>query len=334
MIKVAINGFGRIGRPSLKIIEERGDMEVVAINDLSSIESLAYLLKYDSAFGVYSKEISSDDKHLIIDGKKIPVISEKDPSKLPWKKMEVDVVLECTGFFTKREGAEGHIKAGAKKVVISAPAKDDTIKTFVMGVNSDEMSGEENIISNASCTTNCLAPMVKVLNDKFGVEKALMSTIHSYTSTQSTVDRADAKDGRKGRAAAQNIIPTSTGAAVATTLVIPDVAGSFDGMAYRVPTLVGSASDLTVVLKKDATEDEINSAFEEAAEGNMKGIIQVTDEALVSHDIVGNPYSSIIQKDLTKVVGGNLVKAVGWYDNEWGYSNRLVDMAKYLADLK
>lgn len=334
MIKVAINGFGRIGRPSLKIIEERGDMEVVAINDLSSIESLAYLLKYDSAFGVYSKEISSDDKHLIIDGKKIPVISEKDPSKLPWKKMEVDVVLECTGFFTKREGAEGHIKAGAKKVVISAPAKDDTIKTFVMGVNSDEMSGEENIISNASCTTNCLAPMVKVLNDKFGVEKALMSTIHSYTSTQSTVDRADAKDGRKGRAAAQNIIPTSTGAAVATTLVIPDVAGSFDGMAYRVPTLVGSASDLTVVLKKDATEDEINSAFEEAAEGNMKGIIQVTDEALVSHDIVGNPYSSIIQKDLTKVVGGNLVKAVGWYDNEWGYSNRLVDMAKHLADLK
>lgn len=332
MIKVAINGFGRIGRPSLKIIEERGDMEVVAINDLSSTEELAYLLKYDSAYGVYSKDVSFDESNLIVGGNKIPVFSEKDPANLPWKEMEVDVVLECTGFFTKREGAEGHIKAGAKKVVISAPAKDDTIKTFVMGVNSDEMTSEEDIVSNASCTTNCLAPMVKVLNDKFGVEKALMSTIHSYTSTQTVVDRADAKDKRRGRAAAQSVIPTSTGAAIATTLVIPEIEGNFDGMAYRVPTIVGSASDLTVVLKKDATVEDINSALEEASQGEMKGVMQVTDEALVSHDIIGNPYSSIVQKDLTKVVGGNLAKVVGWYDNEWGYSNRLVDLASLLAN--
>jgi len=334
MIKVAINGFGRIGRPSLKIMQERDDMEVVAINDLSPIEDLAYLLKYDTAYGVYGKGITVDKKNIIIDGKKIPIFSEKEPAKLPWKDLDVDVVLECTGFFTKREGAEGHIKAGAKKVVISAPTKDDTIKTFVLGVNSDEINVKDNIISNASCTTNCLAPMVKVLNDKFGVEKALMSTIHSYTSTQSIVDGGGQKDRRRGRAAAQNVIPTSTGAARATALVIPDVEGNFNGMAYRVPTLVGSASDLTVVLKKNATEEEINSAFEEAEKNELRGIIQVTDEALVSHDIVGNPYSSIVQKDLTKVVGGNLAKVVGWYDNEWGYSNRLIDMVKHIANLK
>lgn len=330
MIKIAINGFGRIGRPSLKIIQEMDDIEVVAINDLSSVEDLAYLLKYDSAYGVYEKEVSHDKSNLIVDGKKIPVISEKDPSNLPWSDMGVDVVLECTGFFTKREGAQWHIKAGAKKVVISAPVKDDTIKTFVMGVNSDEITEKEDIISNASCTTNCLAPMVKILDDKFGVDKALMSTIHSYTSTQSTVDRA-AKDHRKGRAAAQSIIPSSTGAAIATELVIPEISGNFDGMAYRVPTLVGSASDLTVVVKKDVTEDEINNAFREAEKNEFKGLVQATDEELVSHDIVGNPHSSIVQTDLTKVVGGNLVKVVGWYDNEWGYSNRLVELAKLLS---
>lgn len=332
MIKIAINGFGRIGRPSLKIIQERKDMEVVAINDLAKPTDLAYLLKYDSAYGVYNKEISYDDENLIVSGKKIRVFSEKDPNNLPWKEMGVDVVLECTGFFTDRKGAEGHINAGARKVIISAPTKDKSVKTFVVGVNSDEVSAEDDIICNASCTTNCLAPMVKVLDDKFGIEKALMSTIHSYTSTQSLVDRGDAEDRRRGRAAGQSLVPTSTGAAVATTLVVPSLKDKFDGMAYRVPTLVGSASDLTAVLKKDATEEEINQAFEEAAKGSLAGILSVTDEALVSHDIVGSSYSTIVQKELTKVVGGNLVKMVGWYDNEWGYSNRLIDLAGILGN--
>jgi len=289
------------------------------------------LLKYDSAYGVYDKEIDFDENNIIIDGRKIPVFSEKEPKNLPWKDLEVDVVLECTGVFSTREAAQSHIEAGAKKVALSAPAKDDTIKTFVLGVNSDDLSANDDIVSNASCTTNCLAPMVKVLEDSFGVEKALMSTIHSYTSSQAIVDRDDKKDKRRGRAAAQNVIPTSTGAAKATALVIPSVAGSFDGMAYRVPTIVGSASDLTVVLKKDTTEDEVNSVFEKASRENMKGIIQFTEEALVSHDILGNPFSCIFQKDLTKVVGGNLIKVVGWYDNEWGYSNRLVELAVLLA---
>jgi len=332
MIKVAINGFGRIGRPSLKIIQERNDMEVVAINDLSSIPDLAYLLKYDTAYGIYNKEINYDEKNLIIDGEKIPVLSEKEPNNLPWKEMGIDVVLECTGFFVKRDGAEGHLKAGAKKVIISAPAKDDTIKTFIMGVNLDELSSEDDIISNASCTTNCLAPMVKVLNDKFGVNKSLMSTIHSYTSTQSVVDGGSQKDKRRRRAAAQNIIPTSTGAAIATTLVIPSMKENFDGMAFRVPTIVGSISDLTAVLKKDVTKEEINNAFEKASKEELKGIMQVTDIPLVSHDIVGDSHSVIVQKELTKVVGGNLVKVVGWYDNEWGYTNRLVDMVKILLE--
>ena len=331
MIKVAINGFGRIGRPSFKIIEERDDMEVVAINDLSSPGDLAYLLKYDSAYGVYGKEVSSDEKNLIIDGKKIPVFSEKEPVNLPWKELEIDVVLECTGFFNSRETAQGHIDAGAKKVVLSAPAKDDSIKTFVVGVNADELSSNDDIVSNASCTTNCLAPMVKVLDDKFGVEKALMFTIHSYTSTQAIIDRVDAKDRRRGRSASQNVIPTSTGAAKATALVIPSISGNFDGMAYRVPTIVGSVSDLTAVLKKEVTEEEINNALDEASKNSLKGILQVTDEELVSHDIVGNSHSAIVQKELTRVVGGNLVKVVGWYDNEWGYSNRLVELAALLA---
>lgn len=331
MIKVAINGFGRIGRPSFKIIQEKKNMEVVAINDLSPTEDLAYLLKYDSAYGIYGKEVSHDEKNLIVDGKKIPVFSEKDPKDLPWKDMDVDMVLECTGFFTEREGASGHIKAGAKKVIISAPTKDESVKTLVMGVNENEATKEDDIVCNASCTTNCLAPMMKVLNDRFGVDKALMTTIHSYTSTQSIVDRGDTKDKRRGRAAANNLVPTSTGAAVATALVIPEIKGNFDGMAFRVPTLVGSASDLTVLLKKDVTVEEVNKAFKEAAVGEMKGIIEVTDEELVSHDIVGNHHSAIVQTDLTNVVGGNLVKAVGWYDNEWGYSNRLVDMADLLA---
>ncbi len=334
MIKVAINGFGRIGRPSFKIILERNDLEVVAINDLSSTEDLAYLLKYDSAYGVYGKEVEFDENNLVIDGKKYPVFSERDPKNLPWKEMNVDVVLECTGFFTDREGASNHLKAGAKKVVISAPTKDETIKTFVIGVNSNEISNSDDIVSNASCTTNCLAPMMKVLEDNFGVEKALMSTIHSYTSTQSLVDGVGKKDKRRGRAAAQNVIPTSTGAAIATTLTLPSLKGNFDGMAYRVPTIVGSVSDLTAILKKEVDENEINSAFLEASENEMRNIMQVTDIPLVSRDIIGNPHSVIFQKDLTKVVGGNLIKIAGWYDNEWGYSNRLVDMAEKIINIK
>ncbi len=305
MIKIAINGFGRIGRPSFKIALEKEDMEVVA-----------------------------DGDKLVVDGKEIQVLSEKDPNNLPWKEMGVDVVLECTGFFTKREGAEGHLNAGAKKVVISAPTKDETIKTFVFGVNEKEITAEDKIISNASCTTNCLAPMMKVLDDNFGVEKSLMSTIHSYTSTQSLVDGVGKKDKRRGRAAAQNVIPTSTGAAVATTLALPNLKGNFDGMAYRVPTVVGSISDLTAVLKKDVTVEQLNEAFQKASEGELKGVLQFCEEPLVSHDIIGNPHSVIYQADLSKVIGGNLIKIAGWYDNEWGYSNRLVDMANYMANVK
>jgi glyceraldehyde 3-phosphate dehydrogenase len=334
MIKVAINGFGRIGRPSFKIIFERDDMEVVAINDLAGAENLAYLLKYDSAYGVYAKDVRSEEGKLIVDGKEFPVFAEKDPNNLPWKELEIDVVLECTGIFINREGTSGHINAGARKVVISAPAKDESIKTFVTGVNEKEISIEDDIISNASCTTNCLAPIMKVLNDKFGVEKAMMSTVHSYTSTQTIIDVATGKDKRRGRASGQSVIPTTTGAAIATTLVIPSLKGNFDGMAFRIPTLVGSACDLTAILKKNVNEDEINNALIEAAGGELKGILEVTDEALVSHDIVGNSHSAIVQKELTKIVGGNFVKVIAWYDNEWGYSCRLVDMANYLGNIK
>lgn len=331
MLKVAINGFGRIGRPSFKIIFEREDMEVVAINDLADADSMAYLLKYDSAYGVYNRDVKTKDGKLIVDGKEFAVFAEKDPNNLPWKELEVDVVLECTGIFVNQEGASGHLNAGAKKVVISAPAKDDSIKTFVMGVNDGELTEEENIISNASCTTNCLAPIMKVLNDVFGVEKAMMSTVHSYTSTQTIIDVATGKDKRRGRASGQSVIPTTTGAAAATALVIPSLKDNFDGMAFRIPTIVGSACDLTAILKKEVTEDDINKALIEAESGAMKGILQVTDEALVSHDIVGNYHSAIVQKELTKVVGGNFVKVIAWYDNEWGYSCRLVDMAKNIG---
>lgn len=331
MIKVAINGFGRIGRPSFKIIFEREDMEVVAINDLADAESMAYLLKYDSAYGIYGRDVKAGDKKIIVDGKEFPVYAEKDPNNLPWKDLGVDVVLECTGIFVNQEGANGHLNAGAKKVVISAPAKDDSIKTFVIGVNENDLTDEDNIISNASCTTNCLAPVMKVLNDVFGVDKAMMTTVHSYTSTQTIIDVATGKDKRRGRASGQSVIPTTTGAAVATALVIPSLQGSFDGMAFRVPTIVGSACDLTAILKRDVSEDDVNQALTQASLEGMKGILQITDEALVSHDIIGNYHSAIVQKELTKIVGGNFVKIIAWYDNEWGYSCRLVDMAKCIG---
>lgn len=331
-MKVAINGFGRIGRPVFKIAFENPDMEVVAINDLGELDNLAYLLKYDTAYGVYGREVKVADGALVVNGKEVKVFAEKDPAKLPWKELGVDVVFECTGVFLDREGCQKHIDAGAKKVLISAPAKDESIKTVVVGVNDQDITAEDTILSNASCTTNCIAPMMKVLDEQFGIEKSMMTTVHSYTATQLIVDGPGGKkDMRRGRAAAINTVPSTTGAAKAAALTMPQLKGKFDGMAFRVPTLVGSASDITAVLKKDTTVEELNKAFQTAAEGDMRGIIQVTDEALVSSDIVGNPHSCIIQLELTNVVGGNLVKVVGWYDNEWGYSNRLVELALKVA---
>jgi len=330
-MKLAINGFGRIGRPTLKVALENPEVEIVAINDLGNLENLAYLLKYDSAYGVYPREIEIKDGNLIIGGKEIKVFSEKDPSKLPWGDLGIDVVAECTGFFTDRESASGHLKASAKKVIISAPTKDESIKTIVIGCNEKEITDKDNIISMASCTTNCIAPMAKVLDDNFGIEKSLMSTIHSYTSTQNLVDGPNNKDFRRGRAAAQNVVPSTTGAAIAATKTLPNLKDKFDGMAYRVPTVVGSISDLTAVLKKETTKDEIIDIFEKAAEKELKIIMQVSEEPLVSHDIVGNPHSVIVQTDLTKVIGDNLVKMVGWYDNEWGYANRLVELAEKIS---
>jgi glyceraldehyde 3-phosphate dehydrogenase len=339
MTKIAINGFGRIGRPSLKIILEKPGMEIVAINDLGDINSLAYLLKYDTAYGVYNKTVEVEElpeekyNFLIIDGQKIKVYANKEPEKLPWGELEVDVVLECTGFFKDTKSAGGHLRAGAKKVVISAPTKDEKIKTIVLGVNHNKITAEDEIFSNASCTTNCIAPIMKVLEDSFGVEKSLMSTIHSYTSTQNLVDGASRGDLRRGRAAAQNTIPASTGAAIATTKALPQLKGKFDGMAFRVPTVVGSISDVVAVVKRDVTIEEINEALTKMAQEELKGILEVTAEPLVTHDIIGNPHSSIVQTELTKVIGGNLVKVVGWYDNEWGYSNRLVELAEFVGKI-
>lgn len=326
-MKVAINGFGRIGRSVAKIALESSDVELVAINDLGDINCLAYLLKYDTAYGVYKKDVEVQEENLIVGGKEVKVLSQPEPAKLPWGELGIDVVIESTGIFKDRETVKGHLLAGAKKVIISAPVKDDSIKTIVIGCNENDITSEDDILSMASCTTNCVAPMAKVLDDTFGIEKSLMSTIHSYTSTQSLVDGPSKKDVRRGRAAAQNIVPSTTGAAIAATKTLPNLVDKFDGMAYRVPTLVGSASDMVAVLKKQVTVEEVNNAFEKAADGELKDILQVTEEPLVSHDIVQSPYSVILQKDLTKVVDGNLIKIVGWYDNEWGYSSRIVELA-------
>lgn len=326
-MKIAINGFGRIGRPVAKISLENPDVELVAINDLGDINCLAYLLKYDSAYGVYEKDVEVQDGKLVIGGKEVKVLSEPEPGKLPWAELGIDVVVESTGVFKDRETVKGHLQAGAKRVIISAPVKDDSIKTVVIGCNEDEITPEDDILSMASCTTNCVAPMAKVLDDTFGIEKSLMTTIHSYTSTQSLVDGPSKKDVRRGRAAAQNIVPSTTGAAIAATKTLPSLVDKFDGMAFRVPTIVGSASDMVALLKKQTTVEEVNEAFEKAADGDLKNIMQVTKEPLVSHDIIQSPYSVILQKDLTKVVDGNLIKIVGWYDNEWGYSSRIVELA-------
>lgn len=328
MTRVAINGFGRIGRLACKVIMEKflGKIEIVAINDLTDTATLAHLLKYDTAYGTFALPVEHNDKSLIIKGKKIHAFAEKDPSKLPWKKLKVDVVLECTGVFRTRDGAMMHIKAGAKKVIISAPSKDpDDIKGYVKGVNSDEYQNDD-IIDNASCTTNCTAPVVQIIDSAFGIEKAMLTTIHSYTSDQNLQD-APHKDLRRARAAAANIVPTGTGAAKATTCVLPHLEGKFDGMAVRVPTLTVSLTDFTFLLKKNVSVEEVNAVFSKAAKGkNWKGVFTVTNEPLVSSDFIGNSYSSVVDLGLTKVVDGNLVKVVAWYDNEWGYANRLIEM--------
>lgn len=324
-IKVAINGFGRIGRASFKIMLDSSKYEVVAINDLAPAESLAYLLKYDTMYGRYNKKVDSKDNNIIVNGKKYLVTAVPEPDKLPWKKLGVDVVLECTGRFVKSEQASLHIKAGAKKVIISAPAKGSDVMTYLLGVNEDKYK-QDKVLSNASCTTNCIAPVAQVMVTNFGVEKAMMTTIHSYTADQHLVDSPH-KDPRRGRTAAQNIVPTTTGAAIATGQVIPEMEGLFDGLSIRVPTAVVSLADFTFVLKKNVTVEQVNKALTKASlSPRLKNILGVTTEPVVSSDFIKDPRSSIVDLSLTKVVGGNMVKIIAWYDNEWGYSCRLVDM--------
>ena len=322
-MKIAINGFGRIGRLAFKTLLEKPNVEVVAINDLTDNKTLAHLLKYYSVQGRFNGYVDHTDTHLIVNGVSIRATAERDPANLPWKELDIDVVLESTGFFRSPEGAGKHIEAGAKKVVISAPASGD-IKTVVLGVNDDTLTGEEVILSNASCTTNCLAPMVKVLDDLIGVESGFMTTIHSYTSDQRLLD-APHSDLRRARSAALNIIPTSTGAAKAVGLVLPHLAGKLNGNSLRVPTPTGSATDFVVTLKGNTSVEEVNAAFKKAAETNLKGILEYTEDPIVSVDIVGNPHSCIFDS-MTTMVYGNTVKVMGWYDNEAGYSNRVADL--------
>jgi glyceraldehyde 3-phosphate dehydrogenase len=324
--RVGINGFGRIGRNAFRVAFDRSDVEIVGINDLTDTKTLAYLLKHDTSYGTYQHEVKFDEHNIIVNGKSIPVSAEKDPNLLPWGKLEVDVVIESTGRFTKGEDAMAHIKAGAKKVVISAPAKGDDVKTVVLGVNEDDLDKAGEIISNASCTTNSVAAVMDIMEREFGVDKAMLTTVHSYTASQVLQD-GPAKDLREARAAAENIVPTTTGAAVAVALTVPSLQGKFDGLSVRVPSPVVSLSDVTMVLKRDSTKEEINEVFVKASKDPYyQGIVGVTDEPLVSKDFVGNPHSGIVDLSLTNVIAGNLAKVVVWYDNEWGYSNRLVEL--------
>lgn len=330
-IRVAINGFGRIGRAAFKIMLQKSKYEVVAINDLASAESLAYLLKYDTVYGRFPKKIFARGSDVYVNGKKYQITAVPEPKNLPWKKMKIDVVLECTGRFVKDGLAADHIKAGAKRVIISAPSKGGDVDTFLLGVNEETYKGQK-VISNASCTTNCIAPVAQIMVSNFGVEKAMMTTIHSYTADQSLVDGPHKKDFRRGRSAAENIVPTSTGAAVATGLVVPELQGLFDGLSLRVPTPVVSLSDFTFVLKKNVTVSQVNNALIKASKSKKYlGILGVTDEPVVSSDFIGDTRSSIVDLTLTQVVGGNMVKVIAWYDNEWGYSNRLVEMIDKVA---
>jgi len=331
--KIAINGFGRIGRNAFKIAFDRSDIEIVAINDLTDNRTLAHLLKHDSSYGEYAHKVEYDENSITVDGQKIKTFSETDPAKLPWKDLDVDVVIESTGFFVDPAKAKAHIDpAGAKKVIISAPAKGDGADTIVLGVNEDKIkSGTTDVISNASCTTNCITPVMAVLESNFGIDKAMMTTVHSYTASQKLQD-APAKDLREARAAAENIVPTTTGASIAAAKALPALENRFGGLSVRVPTPVVSMSDFVVVLKRDVTVDEVKDVFKKAATNPFyQGILDVTEEELVSSDFKGNSHSCIVDLPLTAVVGGNMVKVVAWYDNEWGYSNRLVELTADVA---
>jgi len=330
MVRIGINGFGRIGRAVFRIARERGDIEVVGINDLTDDKTLAHLLKYDSVQGRYPGTVEKGDGKLIVDGKSIPSLEVRNPAELPWGDLGADIVIESTGVFRARAQCAQHIEAGAKKVILTVPPKDALDAIVVLGVNDADLKPEHQIVSNASCTTNCLAPLAKVLHDAFGIAKGTMNTIHAYTSDQSLVDGPHS-DLRRARAAALNIIPTSTGAARAVGQVMPALNGKLDGFSLRVPVPTGSIVDLTAVLEKNVTIDEVNAALKAAAEGPMKGILDYTEDPIVSSDIVGSSYSSIVDAALTMVQEGNLVKVVSWYDNEWGYSNRVVDLIGRLA---
>ncbi|MFH1253304.1 MAG: type I glyceraldehyde-3-phosphate dehydrogenase [Candidatus Uhrbacteria bacterium] len=336
MLKISINGFGRIGRTVFKAGFERPNVEFVAINDLTEPKILAHLLKYDSVFRTWPHEVSFDKNHLIIDGKKIPVVAEMEPTKLPWKQYNVDVVLECTGRFADKTAASAHLTAGAKRVVISAPAKE--VPTYLMGVNHKDYKKSEKIVNNASCTTNSIAPVAAIMEEAFGVKKAMMTTVHSVTAEQNIVDGLPPKmhpDMRRARAALINMVPTSTGAAKATGEVVPTLKGKFDGLAIRVPTIDVSLSDFTFLLKKKTTAEEINAVFKKAVKSpRWKGILKASEEPLVSSDFIHESCSSIVDLEMTRVVDGDLVKILAWYDNEWGYSVRLMDLAEYIGSKK
>ncbi|GAA2876990.1 type I glyceraldehyde-3-phosphate dehydrogenase [Streptomyces mexicanus] len=331
-IRVGINGFGRIGRNYFRALLEQGaDIEIVAVNDLGDTATTAHLLKYDTILGRLKQEVSHTEDTITVDGKTIKVLSERNPADIPWGELGVDIVIESTGIFTKKEDAEKHLAGGAKKVIISAPAKNEDV-TIVMGVNQDKYdAANHNVISNASCTTNCVAPMAKVLDENFGIVKGLMTTVHAYTNDQRILDFPH-KDLRRARAAAENIIPTTTGAAKATALVLPQLKGKLDGMAMRVPVPTGSVTDLVVELSREVTKEEVNAAFQKAAEGELKGILEYTEDPIVSSDIVNAPASCTFDSSLTMVQEGKNVKVIGWYDNEWGYSNRLVDLTVFVGN--
>jgi glyceraldehyde 3-phosphate dehydrogenase len=328
-MKVAINGFGRIGRMVFKAGFKDPAIEFVAINDLTEPKTLAMLLKYDSTHGRFPADVKAGDKCIIVNGKEVKVFAERDPTKLPWKDLGVDVVIESTGIFTSREQCQAHITAGARKVLLSAPGKDkeNPIKTIVIGVNDEQLTSADDMVSNASCTTNCLAPMAKVLHKEFGIKRGFMTTVHSYTNDQKILD-APHSDLRRARSAAVNIIPTTTGAAKAVGLVMPELKGKLDGVSLRVPTQDGSITDLTVELGRAVTKEEINAAIKKASEAELKGILEYTEDPIVSTDIIGNPHSSIFDASSTMVMDGNFVKVFSWYDNEWGYSNRMIDIVK------
>lgn len=329
--KIAINGFGRIGRNVLRVLEDQHpELELVAINDLTDPQALVTLTKYDSVLGRFPQDVSLDGEHLVVGDRKIRLLSDRDPANLPWGELDVDIVIESTGFFTTKEAAGKHLEAGAKKVIVSAPAKG-VDGTFVLGINEETYDAENHtVISNASCTTNCLAPLAKVLNDEFGIVEGLMTTIHAYTGDQRLHD-APHSDARRARAAGVNMVPTSTGAAAAIGLVLPEIDGKLDGFAVRVPTITGSGTDLTVTVEKDGvTAEDVNAAFKKAAEGSLKGVLAYNEDPIVSTDIVGDPHASIFDAPLTKVIG-NTVKVFSWYDNEYGYSSRLVEMVSYVG---